>query len=153
MSKILISACLLGKKVRYDGGDCLQDHPKLKEWIKDNRIVSVCPEVAGGLSTPRPPAEIQASRLVLTNQGKDVTNEFKAGAEHALALVKKYGIKVAILKARSPSCGSSKIYDGSFSKTIVDGDGVTTKLLKEHGVQVFSEEQIDEALVAAEVPL
>lgn len=144
-SKILLSACLLGQKVRYDGKDCLQDHPRLSEWIKSGRTVSICPEMAGGLPTPRPPAEMVGDN-VLTIDGKDVTAEYHLGAQKALELVQKHNIRVAILKARSPSCGSKQIYDGTHSKKLIDGMGITAALLIKHGVKVFDESEIDAAL-------
>ncbi|WP_392537781.1 DUF523 domain-containing protein [Legionella sp. 227] len=159
MPKILMSACLLGQKVRYDGRDCLQNHPLLQQWLEEGNIITICPEMAGGLPTPRPPAEIQEKQsgievlkknaLVKTTNNQDVTDFFLRGAQKALELVKKHKIRVAILKARSPSCGSGMIYDGTFSRTLMQGDGVTTALLIEHGVQVFDEHHIDEALHAA----
>ncbi|MCW8409891.1 DUF523 domain-containing protein [Legionella sp. PATHC035] len=159
MPKILMSACLLGEKVRYDGSDCLQNHPLLQQWLKEGNIITICPEMAGGLPTPRPPAEIQEKQSgidvlkrnasVKTNNNHDVTEFFLRGAQKALELVKKHQIRVAILKARSPSCGSGMIYDGTFSRTLMQGDGVNTALLMEHGVQVFDEHHIDEALNAA----
>lgn len=160
MNKILLSACLLGQKVRYDGGDCLQNHPRLQEWLKLKRIVTICPEMIGGLSTPGPPAEIQDGRIglevlnntakVVTNLGKDVTSEFITGAQKTLALAQKHHIKVAILKAKSPSCGSRYIYDGTFTRNLIVGMGVAATLLSQHGIQVFDENQIDEALDVAE---
>ncbi|KTD24192.1 DUF523 domain-containing protein [Legionella maceachernii] len=160
MSKILMSACLLGQKVRYDGGDCLQNHLLLQQWFKEGKIVTICPEVAGGLSTPRAPAEIQESRsrrdvlnkmaFVKNNMHQDVTQFFLTGAEKALALVKKHHISVAILKAKSPSCGSNRIYDGRFTRTLINGDGVTAALLKQHGVLIFDENHIENALQAAQ---
>lgn len=142
MQKILVSACLLGAKVRYDGGDCAQDASLLEKWSTEGRLVAVCPEVAGGLSTPRPPAEIKGIQ-VMTNQGRDVTKEFQRGAEHALALCQKHNIKLAILKAKSPSCGNEQIYDGSFSKILIAGQGITAALLTKHGIRVFNENQLE----------
>lgn len=160
MTKILISGCLLGQKVRYNGEGKLQQHQKLQEWIQAGKVISICPEVAGGLPIPRPPAEIQPgntgidvlnySAPVFINTGTDVTTEFIQGAQKTLELAQKHGVKVAILKARSPSCGSSQIYDGSFTGNIVEGMGVTTALLTQHGIQVFNEDQINQALLAAE---
>ncbi len=154
-----MSACLLGQKVRYDGSDCLQNHPLLQQWFNEGNIVTICPEMAGGLPTPRPPAEIQNKKsgvdvlkkiaLVKTNDNQDVTDFYLQGAQKALELVKKHHIRVAILKARSPSCGSGMIYDGTFSHTLMQGEGVTAALLMQHGVQVFDEHHIDEALNAA----
>lgn len=157
MEKILISRCLLGEKVRYDGEAKFCDHPLIKQWLAEGRIVAVCPEVEGGLPVPRAAAEIHGlggGEAVLENKifiqnklGQDVTQEFILGAQKALKLIKEHNIKVAILKERSPSCGSSEIYDGNFNKQTIPGAGVTTSLLRQHGVRVFSEEQID--LVAA----
>ena len=159
-SKILISSCLLGQKVRYDGKDCLQDHSRLAEWMKAGKTIFICPEMAGGLPTPRPPAEIQPGKTVndifagtgkvLTIDGEDVTLQYLLGAQKALELIQKHNIRVAILKARSPSCGSKQVYDGTHSKKLVDGMGTTATLLTQHGVQVFDETEIDQALDAAE---
>ena len=143
MQKILISACLLGAKVRYNAEGKLIEHQLVSQWIKERRFVSICPEVAGGLSTPRPPAEIQGKQ-VMTDTGVDVTAQFHKGAELALALCQQHDIKFALLKARSPSCGSPQIYDGSFTSTRIDGQGITAALLTQHGIEVFNEEQIQE---------
>jgi len=161
MSKILISACLIGQKVRYDAKDCLQAHERLQQWIRDGKVISICPEMAGGLPTPRPPSEIEPGKnaeavlqfqaRVLTNQGIDVSDEYRKGAQKALALAQQHGIKVAILKARSPSCGSKQVYDGTYSKKLIEGMGVTAALLSQHGISVFDERQIDAALDAAEL--
>lgn len=156
MTKILISACLLGQKVRYDGKDCLQSHPRLQQYIKDGNVVAICPEMAGGLPTPRPPSEIEpnanaeavlnSQARVLTKTGIDVSNEYRAGANKALELAKKFDIHCAILKARSPSCGSKQVYDGTHSKQLVDGMGLTAQVLTNHGIRVFDETEIDAAL-------
>ena len=151
MPKILISSCLLGNKVRYDGNGNYQDNVRLHVWVKAGNVIAVCPEVAGGLPTPRPPAEIQQdTKRVITINGDDVTAEYVAGAERALALAKQHTIKVAILKAKSPSCGVKQVYDGSHSRKLIPGQGITAALLSEHGVQVFDETEIDAALDAAE---
>lgn len=136
--RVLVSACLLGMPCRYDAkGKASQAVIDLNyDWVP------VCPEVAGGLGTPREPAEI-VDGLVKTIDGKDVTREFILGAEEALRLVAKHHIETAILKARSPSCGSGEIYDGSFSSRLRPGDGVTAAILKQAGVTVLSEEEID----------
>lgn len=153
MHKILVSRCLLGYRVRYDGG-AHGPYDLLQQWLDEGRVVALCPEVAGGLPTPRPPAEISGGqgaqvldgRLpVLTIDGADVTNAFVAGAQQALALVHEHGIRLALLKARSPSCGNLENYDGSFSGVRVAGEGVTAALLRRAGVQVFNEQQLDEA--------
>ena len=146
--KILISACLLGDPVRYDGLSKPTEHPLIKRWQQEGRLISVCPEMAGGLPTPRPPAELQVQesgqRLIQTASGDDVTAEFEKGAQHALALCRQYSIHLAVLMARSPSCGSGRIYDGSFSGRLVDGDGVTADLLKRHGIRVLTVEMLDQ---------
>lgn len=153
MEKLLVSRCLLSHKVRYDGG-AHGPYNLLQRWLDEGRIVALCPEVAGGLPTPRPPAEIPGGqggdvldgRLpVLNDDGADVTAAFVAGAEIALRLVTQHGLRVAVLKARSPSCGNTHTYDGSFGSHLVEGEGVTAALLKRHGVRVFNETQLSEA--------
>lgn len=153
MEKILVSRCLLGHAVRYDGG-AHDPIGLLLQWQAEGRVVALCPEVAGGLPTPRPPAEIPGGagaavldgRLaVRTAAGEDVSAAFLAGAQVALALVREHGIRIAILKARSPSCGNLENYDGSFSGRRVAGEGVTAALLRRAGVLVFSEEQLEDA--------
>ncbi|CAD5106366.1 DUF523 domain-containing protein [Zestomonas carbonaria] len=153
MHKILVSRCLLGERVRYDGG---ANGPleRLVRWQAEGRVVPICPEVAGGLPTPRPPAEILGAqggavlegRLpVLTDAGEDVTEAFLAGAGIALRLAEQHGVRIAVLKARSPSCGNVEGYDGSFSGHRVPGEGVTAALLSRAGVRVFNETQLAEA--------
>jgi uncharacterized protein YbbK (DUF523 family) len=153
MQKILVSRCLLGERVRYDGG-AHGPFALLEEWRRQGRLVAVCPEVAGGLPTPRPPAEIPGGQgvrvldgecAVLTIDGAEVGAAFLAGAHAALQLVEAHGIRLAVLKARSPSCGNRENYDGSFSGRRVPGAGVTAALLRRHGVRVFSEEELAEA--------
>lgn len=144
MDKILVSACLLGEKVRYDGGSQRQKNVKLSLWQQQGRIISLCPEVAGGLPIPRAPAEMQIDSRIITQQGIDVSIEFSAGAEKALYLCKKHQIHYALLKESSPSCGSHSIYDGTFSNTKIAGMGLTAKLLHQNGIRVFSEQQIEE---------
>ncbi|MBK5006593.1 DUF523 domain-containing protein [Pseudomonas sp. S60] len=153
LPKVLVSACLLGQPVRYDGR--ASGHPDLlQRWQAEGRVVPLCPEVAGGLPTPRPAAEIPGGQgtqvldghaQVLTLLGEDVTPAFLAGAHQALALVQRHGIQVAVLKAGSPSCGNLLTYDGSFSGVKVAGQGVTAALLLRAGVQVFSELELPEA--------
>lgn len=154
MQRILISACLVGEKVRHDGRDKLNSHPHLMRWQDEGRLVPFCPEVAGGLATPRPPAEIQGGdgaavlrgeAVVETNGGKNVTAAFVSGAEQALALAKAQGVTMAVLKAKSPSCGVGMIYDGGFSGKQIPGSGVTATLLEANGIRVFHENQLDEA--------
>ena len=140
MIKVLISACLLGEKVRYDGGDNRIYHDRLKSVD----LIPCCPEVDGGLPIPRIPSEIYHDK-VFNQEGKDVSKAFEKGAEHALTLVREENISVAILKANSPSCGNTHIYDGTFSKTLIQGKGITTRLLEKEGVKVFNEHQLKEA--------
>ncbi|MCJ8319429.1 MAG: DUF523 domain-containing protein [Colwellia sp.] len=145
MDKILVSGCFLGQLVRYNGEIKPLSHQLMALWLKQNRFISICPEVAGGLSVPRSPAEInpETSR-VINSEGVDVTEAFLFGAKSALDLCHKHMIKFALLKEYSPSCGSLKIYDGSFSNTKKLGQGLTSQLLSSHGIEIFSEETIDQ---------
>ncbi len=136
MERILVSACLLGLKVRYDGKE--KTNEELVEKIKDYDFIPVCPEIFGGLSTPRVPAEIRENK-VINKEGIDVTSNYNRGAEEVLKLAKKFNIKRVVLKSKSPSCGKGKVYDGSFSGNLVDGFGVTAKLLMDNGIEVLSE--------------
>ncbi len=154
MHKILISACLLGENVRYDGDNSFNDSYILQGWQQQGRLVSRCPEVAGGLPVPRPPAEIEEGNAeavirgegtIRHKDGTDVTGAFMTGAEIALALCMQYDIRIAILKEGSPSCGVNRLNDGSFSGVKIAGQGVTARLLERHGITVFSESQIAEA--------
>ena len=156
MERILVSACLLGQPVRYDGGSH-GPFDQLLAWQTEGRLVPLCPEVAGGLPTPRPAAEIPggsgrqalAGRVpVLDVHGLDVSEAFRTGAETALRLVRERHIRLAVLKARSPSCGNRQNYDGSFSGTLIDGEGVTAAALRQAGVQVFNENELDAAAEA-----
>jgi uncharacterized protein YbbK (DUF523 family) len=145
--KIVVSSCLLGAPVRHDARDKMCDHAVLRHWIEQGRVVSVCPEMLGGLGTPRPPAEIvnDGSRRVITRDGADVTHAFEDGAHAAAERGRAENVRIAILKSGSPSCGSSFIYDGTFSKTAVAGEGITAALLRSQGIVVFSEEELDAA--------
>ncbi|CAI8986413.1 DUF523 domain-containing protein [Pseudomonas sp. T8] len=156
MHKILVSRCLLGHRVRYDGG-ASGPFDQLASWQAEGRVVVLCPEVAGGLPTPRAAAEIPGGQggevldglaQVITTEGEDVSAEFLSGARQALELVREHGIRIAVLKANSPSCGNLLTYDGSFSGVKVSGEGVTAALLKRAGVQVFSELELAEAAAA-----
>ena len=142
--KLLVSACLLGDPVRYDGQAQRLADPSLRVWQQAGMLVPFCPEVAGGLPTPRPAAECQADGRILTGSGEDVTVAFRRGAEAALALCRREGIECALLKERSPSCGSQRIYDGRFRGVTLSGEGITANLLRQQGIRVFSEEQLDE---------
>ena len=153
MEKVLVSACLLGEKVRYDGGDS-GTHALLERWQREGRIVTHCPEQAGGLTVPREPAEIaggdasgvlRGQGMVQNRDGRDVTDAFVDGAERALAKCWTHKIKIAVLKEGSPSCGSSRVHDGSFSGVSIRSAGITTCLLTGHGISVFSEDELDAA--------
>ncbi len=141
--KILISACLLGTPCRYDGKS--KRHALIDALAERHELVPVCPEVLGGLPTPRTPSE-RAGDAVLMQSGRDVTENYRAGAQAALALAREHGCTLAVLKARSPSCGSGEIYDGTFSRTLTVRDGVTAELLKANGIRVFTEEEIPSLL-------
>ena len=146
MDHILVSACLCGKNCKWDGGN--NKNQKLLDYMEsmngDVEVHEVCPEQMGGLSTPRPASEIRAEdRRVVNTEGRDVTEEFERGAELALQVAKEYGCTLAILKERSPSCGCHGIYDGTFSKKIVDGMGKTAELLTANGIRVIGESEIE----------
>ncbi|WP_284757433.1 DUF523 domain-containing protein [Agrobacterium sp. fls2-241-TYG-188a] len=151
--KILISACLLGHAVRYDGKGKPLAHPAVERWKQEGRLVTICPEMAGGMAVPRPPAEIEggASGLdvlegrarVIEITGGEVTSQFIDGAQKALAFAKEHGCAYALLIDGSPSCGSVAIYDGSFSGRKQAGNGVTAALLAQAGIAVFSPANID----------
>lgn len=149
--KILISACLLAQRVRYDAKVIPVTEPLIQQWLAQDILLSICPEVCGGLPTPRAPAEIQNGNLISTQTGSDVTQAFKVGAQEALDLALQHNIKIAILTEKSPSCGSALIYDGQFSRKLISGEGVTTKLLRENGIQVFNQFQLQQvaALISA----
>ena len=140
---ILVSACLLGVSCRYDGNSC--EVEAVKELSKYCTLIPICPEQMGGLPTPRYPSEIVGDK-VINQVGIDVTNEYVKGAHIALEYALLNDVKYALLKAKSPSCGSGQIYDGTFSKTLINGDGICAKLLKENGIEVYSEENINELL-------
>jgi len=131
----LISACLIGDNVKYDGTNNL--HIVAKELYDSGQAIPVCPEVFGGLSTPRIPSEIQAGN-VIAKDGVDVTDYFQRGAKRTLEIAKEHGIQYAILQERSPSCGVHEIYDGSFTGAKIAGSGITTSLLREHGITVIT---------------
>ena len=140
---ILVSACLLGEACRYDGGS--KPHPLAEELARRHTLIPVCPEVLGGLPTPRPPAERQGG-TVRTRSGIDVTDQYRRGAEETLRLCRLLGCEAAVLKERSPSCGRGQIYDGTFSGTLTAGDGVTAELLTANGIPVYGESQIETLL-------
>ena len=139
MKTLLISACLLGLCCRYDGGS--KPQPGVEALAERYRLIPVCPEQLGGLATPRPPAERRGSRVV-TASGLDVTDAYVRGAQQVLQLALQFSCRAAILKAKSPACGSGQIYDGSFSRHLVPGWGVAAQLLRESGLLVCDETQI-----------
>lgn len=166
VERVLISACLTGRQVRFDGrGKALpglhgdgRTHTAgaiVSGWHAEGRIVAYCPEVGGGLPVPRPPAEIEAgaaARDVLrgtarirTPTGVDVTEQYLAGAHAALATARSVEVRLAVLKESSPSCGLRQVYDGTFSGAVVSGTGVTGQLLVDHGITVFSENEVHQA--------
>ena len=138
--KILVSACFLHEGYKYNGGANINE--KIKGLVERYEFVLICPEVFGGLSTPRLPSEIVNDK-VLNSIGEDVTKAFVNGAKKAWELALENGCKKAILKAKSPSCGKGLIYDGSFSHTIIKGDGVAAKLLMENGIIIYTENEIE----------
>lgn len=139
---ILVSACLLGIPCRYDGKAKPCD--AVLHLQKTHRLIPVCPEVLGGLPTPREASEIQPDGSVRNRAGEDVTGQYCAGARAALAAARKSGCRVAILKEKSPSCGKGLIYDGHFSGTLIPGNGVTAALLSENGIEVIGESAISD---------
>lgn len=143
MEKILISACLIGDNVKYNGGNNLT--PKLDALLEKYELIPFCPEVEGGLSTPRSPSE-RFGDSVINQEGEDVTDAFMRGAELAFNICLYLKIKKVILKEKSPSCGSKIVYDGTFSHKEIPGMGVTAEYLKKKGIEVYSEEDIDSLL-------
>ena len=137
--KLIVSACLMGCPTRYDGRSVKYEEVlTLKEKYD---IITVCPECLGGLETPRPPSERKGERVIMRT-GRDVTYEFNLGAERTYEICLEFGAAKALLKERSPSCGKGEIYDGSFSGTLTEGDGVTAEYLKKRGISVFGESEI-----------
>ena len=141
--KLLVSACLLGTPCRYDGKSKKND--AVCALAERFELVPICPEVLGGLPTPRTPSERRGARVVRKDE-RDVTAEYRRGAEQALHLARLCGCKIALLKERSPSCGSGTIYDGTFSGGLTAGDGVTAALLRENGITVYGESEIGRLL-------
>ena len=139
MERILISACLVGDNVKYNGGN--NKNPLISKLLEKYELVPFCPEVEGGLSIPRHPCE-QRGEQVINDLDEDVTDEFNRGADLALNICLYLKITKAILKERSPSCGVHSIYDGTFSHKVIDGSGVTAALLKRKGIMVYSEDEI-----------
>ncbi|MDQ0272312.1 DUF523 domain-containing protein [Cytobacillus purgationiresistens] len=151
---ILVSSCLAGEKVRYDGTDCLQG--LIGKWVSEDKARSICPELMGGFSTPRDPAEIRGGdgydvlngeAQVFDYSGNNVTDLYMKGANATLDMAKKMNATIIVLKENSPSCGSSHIYNGAFTGAKMVGVGVTTALLRRNGIRVISEEEIQKELV------
>lgn len=138
--KILVSACFIHEGYKYSGGS--NRNEQIIKLAEKYEFILVCPEVFGGLPTPRVPSEIVGDK-VLSSLGKDVTKEFYTGAYKALELAKLHGCNKAILKAKSPSCGKGKVYDGTFTHKIIDGNGIAAKLLMDNGITVYTEEELD----------
>lgn len=146
---VLISACLAGRACAYDGSH--RAHPEILELVRTGRAVLVCPEEEGGLPTPRPPAEIEGGRgelvldgsaRVVTDTGADVTDVYLEGARVAVERTRAQSCAAAILKARSPACGCGAVYDGTFSRSLTEGDGVTAAALRRAGVELWTEEEL-----------
>lgn len=141
--KIAVSACLMGEPCRYDGRGFLRE--EVAALGDDHEMVMLCPELLGGLEAPRPPCEIvevEGASCVIDNQGNDLTQAFLDGSEKALAQAQEQGCGVAVLKAKSPSCGSGLIYDGTFSGTLCPGDGVTARQFRAAGIRVLDEDHL-----------
>lgn len=142
---ILVSHCFLGEPCRYDGASRL-DRQIIELHRAGHNLIPVCPEVLGGLEVPRSPAEIQSDGRVLTQDGKDVTAAYCSGAERAVEIARENGCTVAILKARSPSCGCGEVYDGTFTGSVTPGWGVAARMLREAGIEVMDEEHLQARL-------
>ena len=147
---ILVSHCFFGEPCRYDGVSRV-DRQVLELHRAGHNLIPVCPEVLGGLDTPRDPAELQPDGRVVNKEGVDVTAAYRAGAEAALAIARESGCTLAVLTARSPSCGCGEVYDGTFTHTLNGGWGVTARLLREAGLAVMDEENMDSRLFLPEV--
>ena len=143
MERILISACLVGDNVKYNGGN--NENPLIEKLLEKYELVPFCPEVEGGLPVPRHPCENQGESVV-NDIGEDVTDAFERGAELAYNICLFLKIKIVVLKERSPSCGVHEIYDGTFSHTVIPGSGVTAAYLKRKGITVYNEDEIPKLL-------
>lgn len=152
--KILVSGCLYGWTCRYDAKNVPCTDERFLKWKKEGRLVPVCPEVFGGLSTPRDPSEIKGTAKqsieeitsdlkVVSSAGKDVTAEYVKGAKEALRLALEHDVAFCIMKAKSPSCGNETVYDGTFSGRLIPGEGVTVRMLRKAGFAVYSEKELD----------
>lgn len=141
MKTILVSACLLGENCKYNGGN--NYHPAVCDYVQGQKVIGVCPEVLGGLPTPRCPAEI-VNGVVTNKEGVNVDHAFRMGAEKALAIAKENHVDLAILQSRSPSCGVKEVYDGTFSGRKISGQGVFAQMLRENGICVLDAEEVKE---------
>ncbi len=139
MEKILVSACLLGIDSKYNGDN--NKNEKIISLMDKYILIPFCPEIMGGLSTPREPSEIIDNNII-TKSGNNVTENFIKGAKESLKLAEMYNIKTAVMKSRSPSCGYKKIYDGTFTSTITDGNGITAELFLKNGIKILTEDDI-----------
>ncbi|WP_413062438.1 DUF523 domain-containing protein (plasmid) [Sphingomonas carotinifaciens] len=152
LAKVLVSGCLLGRPVRYNGSAKTLEDALLDRWVSEGRVVSVCPEVMAGLPTPRPPAEIangesgaaviERDGRIVEADGNDVTDAYLAGARIALEHAVRHDCRYALLTDGSPSCGGSFIYDGTFKGRRIAGEGVTAAILRQHGITVFTQTEI-----------
>ena len=142
--KIFVSACLLGENCKYSGGNNYSE--AVKKYVEGHDVISMCPEVEGGLSIPRTPAEI-VDGVVTTRDGVSVDREFRSGAKKILDILLDEKVELAILQSRSPSCGVGKIYDGSFSGRLIEGNGVFAKILMDNGIRVIDCEELEEIIV------
>lgn len=140
MDKLLVSACLLGTPCRYDGKS--KADARVLALGEKYELIPVCPEQLGGLPTPRTPSERRGEHVFMRD-GRDVTENYRRGAEAALSLYLSHGCIAAVLKERSPSCGNGRIYDGTFSQTLTSGDGVTAELFRTHGLRVYGESEVE----------
>ena len=138
--KIFVSACLMGKNCKYNGGNNYSE--AVKKYVEGHEVISMCPEVEGGLPIPRTPAEI-VKGVVTNRDGVSVDKEFRAGADKILDVLLEEKVELAILQSRSPSCGIGRIYDGSFTKTLTNGNGIFADLLVKHGIKVIDVEKIN----------
>lgn len=136
-----VSSCLVGIKCTYRGDDNLIN--EIKKLVENHEAITICPEVLGGLTIPRHPCEIINDK-VINNQGEDKTKEYILGAKRALEILQKNNVDVVLMKSKSPSCGKGYVYDGSFSHTLIEGDGITCQLLKKQGIKIFNENELDE---------
>ena len=136
--KIIVSACLLGKNCKYNGGNNYNE--AIVEFLKDKEVIAVCPEVMGGLPTPRKPSEI-VHDVVTNTEGVSVDSEFRQGAKVAMDLIKDEEIECAILQSRSPSCGTKQIYDGTFSKRLIEGQGIFAEQLAKEGIKLIDSDE------------